>query len=471
MTEQEKKALRTLSRNDLINFSIYTDRKFTPTWLHEEIAGKLMAVERGEIKRLMIFVPPRHGKSELSSIKFPAWYLGRHPESEIITSSYSAELAQDFGYKTRSLVSSQEYARLFSTTLKEDSKGKAKWLTDKNGSYTAVGVGGPITGRGADICIIDDPLKNREEAESKTIRAKVWSWYTSTLYTRLEKGGSIILILTRWHTDDLAGRLLQKMKDGEGEDWEVVRFPAVALHDEEHRKTGDALWPEKYNLDDLDRIKIAVGAYDWSALYQQEPVTSETLEFKQEYWQYKTIEEVEALQSAKYLTIDTAISQRDSADFTGYCMNFVDSRNYWNLKAWKSKESPLDLIDNLFALHARYKFSKIGIEKTVYLQAIKPFLDQEMRKRNIFLPIVELHHNQTAKEVRIRGLLPRYQSRSIIHIKGHCVDLEEQEMQFPFGIHDDVLDAAAYQLQIVSGVGGIEPHKRIQQLFKPTSYR
>ncbi|MAG45103.1 hypothetical protein CL633_04435, partial [bacterium] len=163
-------------------------REYKPSWLHEEIADKLEAVEQGKIKRLMLFVPPRHGKSQLASINFPAWYLGRNPRREIIIASYSGELATDFGGKTRELIADPIYRDIFSrVALKKDEKAKAKWLTTQKGSYTAVGVGGAITGRGADIFLIDDPLKNEEEAESELIRAKSWNWYRSTAYTRLEK--------------------------------------------------------------------------------------------------------------------------------------------------------------------------------------------------------------------------------------------------------------------------------------------
>lgn len=449
-SKEELQAFQVAAKNDLIDFSIYTDVRYDPVWLHEEIAKQLSKVEKGETKRLMIFVPPRHGKSELSSIKFPAWYLGKHPEKEVITSSYSAELAQDFGYKTRNLVNSQEYAQIFKTRLRDDSKSKAKWLTEEGGGYTATGVGGAITGRGADLAIIDDPFKNREEAESKTIRDKVYNWYTSTLYTRLEKNGAIILILTRWHQDDLAGRLLKEMEKSGGEQWEVIRFPAVAIKDETHRKQGEPLWKEKYDINALDNIKRTIGIYDWAALYQQSPVASETQEFKHEYILYRSFDEVLALQTYRTLTIDTAISQKASADYTGLCLNFTDKQNKWNIKAWKERISPLELIDLLFNLHEQYRLDKIGIEKTIYLQAIKPFLDDEMRRRNRFLPIVELEHKQVAKETRIRSVLPRYESGSIFHITGHTADLEEDEVQFPKGIHDDVLDALAYQTQIAS---------------------
>lgn len=452
LSSQEKEAIRVIARNELVVFNGFVNTKYQASWLHREISRQLERIEKGEVKRLMIFVPPRNGKSEVGSILFPAFLLGKHPEKEIITSSYSADLAQDFGYKTRNVVDSQEYQELFKTRLREDSKSKAKWLTEEGGGYTAVGVGGAITGRGADVLIIDDPIKNREEAESQVVRDKVWSWYTSTAYTRLEKNGAIILILTRWHKDDLAGRLLKAQESG-GDQWEVVKFPAIATHDEQYRMQGDALWPEKYDLPALEQIKNTIGSYDWSALYMQEPIASENQEFKEEFFQYRTIDEVLALTTRRTLTIDTAISQKASADNTGFCLNFTDRENKWNLKAWKEKISPLELIDKLFSLHDTFRIDQIGIEKTIYLQAIKPFLDEEMRRRNRFLPIVELDHNQTAKETRIRALLPRYESHSVYHITGNCRDLEEEQLNFPQGVHDDVLDAAAYQLQIAISAG------------------
>ena len=464
MSELEKEAIEVICRHDLIPFSGFVNVRYTPSWLHFEIGRQLERVEKGEVKRLILQVPPRYGKSELASILFPAWYLGKHPEKEIIVASYSADLAQDFGYKTRNLVNTKEYQKIFNTKLRDDSQSKAKWLTQEGGGYTAVGVGGAITGRGANILLIDDPIKNREEAESITIREKIWSWYTSTAYTRLEKDAAVILIMTRWHMDDLAGRLRQAEKDG-AEHWEVVKFPAIALKDEEFRKAGEPLWAEKYDLEALQNIKKTVGTYDWSALFQQEPVTSESQEFKPQFLQYRNLEQVRSLQTNAYLTIDTAISQKASADYTGFCLNFVDRENKWNIKAWKMKLSPMELIDQLFDLQQEYRLINIGIEETIYLQAIKPFLDEEQRKRNRFLRITPLKHNQVQKETRIRGLIPRYESYSIFHIKGHCEDLEEEQVSFPKGVHDDVLDAEAYQVQIAQ-----QPNENKQQgVYKATA--
>ena len=454
-----KENIKIMCQNELIGFSVFTNLKYSPAWIHEEIAKQLERIEKKEVKRLMLFIPPRYGKSELGSINFPAWYLGRHPEQEIIVSSYSAELAQDFGYKTRNLVNSTEYKEIFNTRLRDDSQSKAKWLTDEGGGYTAVGVGGAITGRGANILLIDDPFKNREEAESKVIRDKVWNWYTSTAYTRLEKDACVILIMTRWHKDDLAGRLLEAEKYG-GEHWEVVKFPAIASQDELHRKRGEPLWDDKYNLEALETIKKTVGNYDWSALYQQEPMSAETQEFRKEWFKYVTKDEVLRLDTRRYLTIDTAVSQKDSADFTGATVNFVDKENKWYFSAYKLKINPKELLDFIFKLQDDYGFEVIGIEETVYLLAIKPFLDEEMRKRGKFLNIKPLKHKQVAKETRIRGLIARYQSNSIFHIKGECNDLEDELLDFPKGVHDDVADSAAYQIQIANKPMGNENYKQ-----------
>lgn len=439
-----------LAKENLIDFSILTGTAYKPSWHHHVVASALEDVARGKIKRLMLFMPPRHGKSQLASIDFPSWFLGRSPNKEIITASYAADLALDFGAKTRRKMESEQYRAIFATRLRADERAKAKWVTEAGGSYTSVGIGGPITGRGAHVFILDDPIKNREEAESKTTRDKVWDWYTSTAYTRLENGGAIILILTRWHSDDLAGRILASETAGA---WQTVKLPALAEAQEEYRDVGEALWQEKYPVEELQKIKATIGTYDWNALYQQHPIASETQEFFYERFKFRTQEEVDHLNTRKFLSIDTAISARAEADFTGICENFVDRENFWNLNAWRTRLSPKELIDFIFTQHAKRSYEKIGIEKTIYIDALKPFLDDEMRRRNVFLPIVELHHNQTAKEVRIRGLLPRYESGSIFHIAAR--DLEDELIAFPRGIHDDVADAAAYQLQLAVNTGSI----------------
>jgi len=440
------------ARKNLIDFSIATNQNYIPNWHHEEISYALQSIEKGEfqkkgLKILMVFMPPRHGKSEECTINFPAWYLGKNPTKEIITASYSGDLATKFGGKTRDLVNSKIFSKIFpGITLKAGEESKGEWMTNKKGSYVSVGVGGATTGKGANIFLIDDPIKNAEEAESQVYREKVWEWFKTVAWTRLEPNGVMVIILTRWHLDDLAGRILAN------EDFKkitkIISYPAIAELDEKHRKRGEALWTGRYDIDELEQTKKLLGTKNFSALYQQHPIATEDQEFKPHYFRDREQAEVDRLQTRKFLTIDTAISKQASADFTGLCDNSVDMSNFWNLKAWKMKIDPLELIDLLFTLHEKRRYEVIGIEKTIYTMAIKPFLDEEQRKRNKFLPVVELSHRQVNKEVRIRGLIPRYESGSIYHIKGECRDLEEELLNFPQAIHDDVSDATAYQLQI-----------------------
>ena len=230
--------------------------------------------------------------------------------------------------------------------------------------------------------------------------------------------------------------------------WEFIRFPAIAEQDEKYRKEGEALWQGKFHLDILKTIKNSLGIYEWAALYQQNPITSEAQEFKENWFKTITREELSRLETRNFLTIDTAVSQKDTANYTGIVKNYVDRENKWNISAYRARLSPTQLIDTIFTLYSKDRYEKIGIEKTIYSMALKPFLDEEMRKRNIFLPIVELLHKEQQKEIRIRGLIPRYESGSIFHIKGECKDLEEELITFPKGIYDDILDSEAYQLQI-----------------------
>lgn len=446
---EEQKKIVQAGRYSLIDFSIIVYPPYKPNWHHEILAKKLEAVERGEIKRLIVMMPPRFGKSLLTSIHFPAWFLGKNPQRDIIVTSYNTELATEFGGKTRDIVADPIFRAIFpeDITLKEDEQARGRWRTNKGGSYTSVGMGGGLTGHGANVLLIDDPIKGREEAESQLIRDKYWDWYRSVVYTRLEKDAAIVLILTHWHLDDLAGRLLEEEKKG-GENWEVVKFPAIAITDEQYRKQGEPLWADKFSLQVLEQTKKVIGIYNWSSLYQQEPILSENQEFKPSLIKQRTRTEIEALNTRKFLTIDTAYSQKTEADYCGIVKNYVDKENKWNLSAFRAKLTPGELVNLIFSLYKADFYEKIGIEKTAYLVGLKPYLDEEQRKRNIFLPIVELEHKEVNKHIRIRGLLPRYESGSIFHIQNECGDLEEEMLAFPRGATDDVLDACAYQLQI-----------------------
>lgn len=263
------------ARNNLLSYAIGQWEGYKPASHHQLIAEKLEAVERGDIKRLMIFMPPRHGKSQLASEFFPAWYMGRNPDKYIITATYSQELAEDFGRKVRNQLQDSIHQVTFPDChIASDSTSSKRFGTVEKGTYFAVGAGASITGRGAHLLLIDDPIKGREEADSETMRRKLKDWYQSVAYTRLMPEGAIVVIQTRWHEDDLAGWLL---KEHEHERWDVIDLSAI-------NKEGDALWPEQYPLSALEKIKETIGERDWSALYQQRPVVDGGNILKKKWW-------------------------------------------------------------------------------------------------------------------------------------------------------------------------------------------
>lgn len=223
-------------------------------------------------RRLMVCMPPRHGKSEYVSKYLPSWFLGKYPDKRVILTSYEASFAASWGRKARNLL--EEHGHVFSQEVANSPSAADNWnLNGHEGGMSTAGAGGAITGKGAHLAIIDDPIKNSEEASSEVIREKIWEWYQSTLYTRLEPDGVLVLVQTRWHEDDLAGRLIRDAQSGDGEPWRILTLPAIG-------DDGTALWPERYSISDLDRIKKAVGAYTWEALYQQNPTPRDGAFFK-----------------------------------------------------------------------------------------------------------------------------------------------------------------------------------------------
>jgi hypothetical protein len=466
LSEQEQNALilrGVAESGSFAEYSILIDENYQLEWFHEIIADKLEAglhkLEQGENVRLAIFMPPRNGKSDMGTQKFPSYVLGKHPDWPIMVSSYSDELATDFGFKTRDIMGTPEYHTMFDTRLRHDAKAKGRWFTDKGGSYTAIGVGGSATGRGFKIGIIDDPFKNREEADSATIRDSRHKWYQSTFYTRAEGASMIILILTRWHEDDLAGRVLADAEDARKrgdpyDEWDVVEFKAIATQEDEHRKVGDPLWPAKFSLDRLQRIKSSIGSYEFSALYQQTPIDEENRKFKQAWFQYRAYEDVRQRQTYNTMTIDPRGKDdvKLGKDYIGVTINLCDAEGNWNIISERIKLSATGMIDMMFTNWARYKLRCIGVEDTQFWQGLKNQVDQEMKLRGVFPRIEELKTRGTQKELRIETLVPRYEHGTIYHLtiggQNMCGDLEEELALFPKATNDDASDSLAYQDQV-----------------------
>lgn len=708
----------------------------------------------GELRRLIIMMPPRSGKSELASVHFPAWFIGKFPDKEIIAASYSSDLASDFGRKVRNMFQDDpKWKNIFpDVRLAQDSKSAAKWnIRGRRGAYLAVGVGGAATGKGADVLLIDDPIKNRQEADSPLVRQAIWDWYSSTARTRLSPNGSIVLVMcmtgdtkvmmddgsekelcdirvgdkiktyengglstsivknwashgndkvftitmtsgkivkanerhpflifkdntlqwirvknlntgnkivtlkgsggsgkekhvfgkdvknpqklkdivrpitikksglmvivlhllirslgllrklntgmalqlkslinslnnkmvnalyvnnrqekmyaptgvensvlttvmkqeksehsyvttvilrwlmqkmkllpwllphisdftldeiisikesateeevfdievdktgnfiangvvshnTHWHDDDLAGRLLAQEKEQNRKQWDVLVFPAIAEKDEEirfnklaydetgklypkpvsfFRTKGSALWPSRFSLENLLETKKDISTYDWSSLYQQNPVDEETAVFMKGWFQDVEEKDLHGKVFRRFLTIDTAGPMTRQSNYTGIVDNRVDSDGFWNIIATRYQISPAALIDLIFALDEKNNYEKIGVEKTIYTDAIKPFLEEEAVKRGKEAQFIgdaskvfELKHNSVAKEIRIRGLIPFYKNGKIKHVKGACDHLVPQLRRFPKGTDDDLIDALSYQTQIAEAPYG-----------------
>lgn len=263
---------RNAARNSTLAFAQYTHPRWQTGEHHKLICDKLDAVERGEIKRLLIVAPPRHTKSELASVRFPPYLIGKKPSRQILAASYGAELAVEFGADVIDLMRSRRYQAVFpGVRLRPDAQARGAWKTQEGGCYHATGVGGSLTGKGADVFIADDPFKTREEADSPTHRDKIWRWFWGVARTRLMPGGAIIVMNTRWHEDDLTGRLMNMAS----EKWDLLHLPAISGEGENER----ALWPEWFPLEEMRKLRAqlleAGRAREWWSQYQGEPRAEE----------------------------------------------------------------------------------------------------------------------------------------------------------------------------------------------------
>lgn len=420
-------ARRLRASQSLLAFTEYTHPSWQSGAHHARICEALEAVERGEINRLMITAPPRHTKSELASRRFPAWYLGRNPDKQVIGCSYNGDLATDIGRSVRNIVGEPEYRNVFTTEIAADSHAADRWQTTKGGVYIGAGVRGTVTGRGAHIGIIDDPLKNREEAESERIREAIWNWYTSTFYTRLMPGGAVVVVMTRWHDDDLGGRLLQQPG------WTLLEMPAIS--------DGKALWPEWYPVETLREIESTIGPRDWSALYMQQPQADEGDYFKREW--FRRYNDAPRHLNV-YITHDDAVSDSANADFTELAVWGIDTEGDIFALDWWRKQALLDeSVDALIDLILKWQpLACIG-ESGVIRKAMEPFLRNRMRERGAFCRFEWL--TRTAdKPAMARGFQARASMGRVHFPQAHWADeIISQLVRFPSGVHDDAVDACA----------------------------
>lgn len=444
-------ALRFLTRKRLLPFVERFNPDYSAGWVHKDICRRLEQFSKDVVEkkspRLMLFMPPRHGKSTLASIAFPAWHLGRNPDHEFISCSYSGSLAMGFSRKVRQLLRETSYKTAFKTRLDPDSQSAEAWLTTHGGGFVAAGVGGGITGKGAHVLVIDDPVKNREDAESQNNRDSNWDWYTSTAYTRLAPGGGVLVILTRWHDDDLAGRLLKASTEG-GDAWEVVRYPAIAEEDESFRDAGEALHPERYDVESLTRIQKAVGPRDWSALYQQNPVADDGDYFSREMIRYYDRDEVDTDRMRFYCAWDLAIGKRDRNDYTvGMVAGIDEYDQLFIVDVVRGRFDGFELVEQILDLYEVWRPSIIGIEKGHIEMALGPFLEKRVRERGLHEAYFkDLKTGRRDKEARARAIQGRMQQGMVFLPRDEVFTgpLVAELLRFPNGVHDDQVDALAW---------------------------
>lgn len=430
-----EQAVRSLAHHHLLDFALVLHPDFLISRHLEKLAEKLEKIEKGEVKRLMVFMPPRHGKSLLCSQLFPAWYLGRNPNKQIIAASYSTELARDFGRKVRNTLTEQEYKYIFpDVSLAEDSQSIGKFNTNHDGTYVATGIGGSITGRGADVLLIDDVHKDRQEADSEVMRNNVWNWYTSVARTRLMPDGAIIVIMTRWHKDDLAGRLLKAQASGEGEQWEVVSFPAL-------NENNESLWPSRYPDEELLKIKKAIGPREFSCLFQQNPLDSETQVFHSEFFRYyeQLPPKQEGYEQMITMTVDPAFTKRKTSDYSAIvvCAKIIDKT--YVLEYVRKRLQPSELIDEILRMYKKWQPYKLGIEAFAAQSVIGFYLQEKAASTGINITYEELKQTDD-KITKIKRLEPYIREGKILW-KPEMVELERELLEFPQGDHDDLIDA------------------------------
>ena len=413
---------------------------------HKVMAKKFQEIAEGKCKRLIICMPPRHTKSEFGSYMLPAWFLGRFPDKKIIQCSNTAELAVGFGRKVRNLVDSAQYAKIFpGVHLRQDSKAAGRWAVNRTGEYFAIGVGGTVTGKGADLLIIDDP---HSEQEAKLAQAnpevfdQVYEWYTSGPRQRLQPGGSIVVIMTRWSKRDLVGRILKSSIEKEGnDDWEIIEFPAIL-------PSGNPLWPEFWSLKELEALRSELPVSKWNAQYQQSPTSEEGAIVKREWWQ---VWEPENPPRCEFIvqSWDTAFTKNERSDYSActtwgifYPNEDQNDPNIILLDAFKGRYEFPELKEKAFRTYNEWEPDSFIIEA----KASGAPLIFELRAMGI--PVQEFTPTRgNDKIVRINSVADLFASGKVWAPETRWAEeLIEEMASFPNSEHDDLVDSCTQAL-------------------------
>jgi predicted phage terminase large subunit-like protein len=429
---------------------------------HLVLISDLMQRAATEPCRFMVSVPPRHGKSELISFIGPIWKLAVNPSRRIIMTGYESDFASSWGRRVRNAITERPWLGVLITS---DSSAAGRWDTTAGGAMLSTGLGGAITGKGADDLIVDDYCKNRADADSDEKRKNLWDWWTSTAYTRLEPGGSVMIVATRWHEDDLIGRIEQQ-KEKTGETWEYIRLPALAEeNDPLGRKPGEALWPERFAAAELERIKLIIGPRDWSALYQQRPAAQTGNMFKRadlRFWSqvgHRIIrcgdQQIDTAKLRRFMTSDLALAAKAESDYTVHC--------HWGwhpgtkflllLDLVRGQWTGPDSMEELRLAYRRWQPNWVGVEDKHYgLLVVQQLRREGLPIKTLVADRDKVSRAQMAAVLAASGLLWLPEGHALLP------EVEFELLGFPRTAHDDIVDNVAYaamasQTELVAGDG------------------
>lgn len=478
---REELISREIRRRKLLEFVKYFHGSYQPGWVHVDICRRLEQFSRDvqakKSPRLMLLMPPRHGKSEIISKMYPAWHLGQYPDDEFIGTSYNISLATDFSRRIRDILKSEEYMAMYpETQLHPDFQSAEAWRLNKHrGGYVAAGIGGGITGKGAHVLTIDDPVKSHEEADSEVTRAAIWNWYTSTAYTRLAPGGGVLVVQTCWHDADLAGTIQRLMKeDAEFDQFEVIKYPALATEEEWHtalelvryakakvgekfliRRPEDALHPDRYDVKQLAAIKKTLGPRHWSALYQQNPVPDDGNYFTKDSFEFR---DPPVVRYNVYQAWDFAITEKQQNDWTVGSTGYQDENDVLHvtdLVRFKSGDA-FAIVEAMLNQAVKHQVGKtlptIGVEDGQIWKSIASLFEKRCSERRLY-PSVEVLKPLTDKTARARPLQGRMQQHMIVfpHNTEWTTTVQQELLRFPNGLHDDIVDSLAWLARLVVG--------------------
>jgi predicted phage terminase large subunit-like protein len=411
---------------------------------HKRMAGAFEEVMSGQCKRLIVNMPPRHTKSEFASYLLPAWFLGKYPDKKVIQTSHTAELAVGFGRKVRNLVDSETYKNIFPDVgLQADSKAAGRWATNKGGDYFAIGVGGAVTGKGADVLIIDDPHSEQEAAQAEInpeIYDKTYEWYTSGPRQRLQPGGAIIIVMTRWSKRDLTGQVMRAAAQRGGEDWKVIEFPAIL-------PSGNPLWPQFWPLIELNALKEELPNSKWMAQYQQNPTSEGSAIVKREWWQIWEKEDPPACEFVLQ-SWDTAFEKNNRADYSA-CTTWgvfykeddtgVPQAQIMLLNAFRRRMEFPELKKVALEEYTDWEPDSIIIEK----KASGAPLIYEMRAMGV--PVQEFTPSKGNDKIsRLNAVSDLFASGRVwIPNTNWAEEVVDEVASFPAGEHDDYVDSTS----------------------------